>query len=214
MNIKYYDQEGNEIGELDLDERIFGVDFNMDLIHQVIISMMSNKRTPIAHAKGRAEVRGGGKKPWRQKGTGHARHGSIRSPIWIGGGVTHGPTKEKNYKKKINKKMGKKALFSALSKKLKDNEIIFLDRLEISNIKTAEARKILEKIRQNIKGFEKLGIKGGKALISNKNTDKNTSLSFRNLPYIETKEIRNLNVLDILQNKYLIITKEAAENIK
>src|ERR1043166_6090887 len=126
---KIYDQKGGEAGTINLPARVFGAPWRSDLVHQVVESMRSNKRAGTADTKDRGEVRGGGKKPWKQKGTGRARHGSSRSPLWVGGGVTHGPLAEKNYKRKISKKMRAQALFSVLSKKLKDGEIIFVDTL-------------------------------------------------------------------------------------
>jgi large subunit ribosomal protein L4 len=129
MDAKIYNQKGKESGKVTLPDAVFAMQWNADLVHQVAVGMMSNARDPIAHTKTRGEVRGGGKKPWQQKGLGRARHGSSRSPIWVGGGVAHGPRNDKNYTKKINKKMKTAALYSILSKKLKDNEIIFLDTL-------------------------------------------------------------------------------------
>src|SRR5436853_6808436 len=127
METKIYNIEGKETGKITLPENIFGLPWNADLVHLVVVGMHANARTNVAHTKDRGEVRGGGKKPWRQKGTGRARHGSIRSPIWRGGGVTHGPRNEKNYARAIPKKIRAKALFMALSRKLKDGEIIFVD---------------------------------------------------------------------------------------
>lgn len=213
MKIKYYNQEGAEAGELKLDERIFNLPWNAELVHQVMVSMMSNSRVGIAHAKGRGEVRGGGKKPWKQKGLGRARQGSIRSPIWVGGGVTHGPLKEKNYKKKINKKMSQKAFFSGLSKKLKDNEILVMDKIDIGQTKTKTAKLILNNIK-NVEGYTKIGEKGGKALVCLENREMNAILSFRNLAYAKAKEARNLNLMDLLTNKFIILTKEAVKNLE
>src|ERR1035437_7631919 len=127
LDAKIYDQKGAVAGSIVLPAKVFAAKWRSDLVHQVVEGMRSNKRSGTADTKGRGEVRGGGKKPWKQKGTGRARHGSTRSPIWVGGGVTHGPLAEKNYKRKVSKKMRAQALFSVLSKKLKDNEILFVD---------------------------------------------------------------------------------------
>src|SRR3990167_7958338 len=149
MKVKLYNQVAEEVGKTELPDEVFGLKWNADLVHQVVTSQEANRRPTVAHAKGRGEVRGGGRKPWRQKGTGRARHGSIRSPIWKGGGVTHGPLKEKNYKKKINKKMAKKALFAVLSAKARDNEIIVLDDLKFSEPKTRLAAEMFAKFEKN-----------------------------------------------------------------
>src|SRR3989344_829973 len=129
MEAKVHNQKGKESGTITLSPKVFGAKWRSDLVHQVVEGMRSNKRAGTADTKGRGEVRGGGRKPWKQKGTGRARHGSSRSPIWVGGGVTHGPRAEKNYKRKISKKMRAQALFSVLSKKLKDEEVLFVDSL-------------------------------------------------------------------------------------
>src|SRR3989338_6361156 len=141
MKTDYYNQKGEKSGTFDLPENIFGVSWNQNAIWQTLISFAANQRRHYSHAKGRGEVRGGGRKPWQQKGLGRARHGSIRSPIWKGGGVTHGPLSEKNYGKKINKKMRAKALFTVLSQKMKHGEIIFVDSLSVPEGKTRMARE-------------------------------------------------------------------------
>lgn len=211
METKLYNQKGEDAGKIELPKAVFGLPWNENLVHQVVVSMQSNKRTPIAHAKGRGEVSGGGKKPWKQKGTGSARHGSRRSPIWKGGGVTHGPLKDKNYSKKINKKMKQKALFTALSRKFNDNEVIFLDKLILNTAKTKEAMQILKSLSK-INGFEKLATrKKNIALITSPAKDVNMSLSFRNIAGIDSNELKNLNILELLAHKYFIIfdTKDA-----
>nr|MBP7006461.1 50S ribosomal protein L4 [Candidatus Paceibacterota bacterium] len=146
MEAKIYNQKGESKGTISLPEKVFGAKWRADLVHQVVESMRSNKRAGTADTKDRGEVRGGGRKPWKQKGTGRARHGSTRSPIWVGGGVTHGPLSDKNYKRKISKKMKAQALFSVLSKKLKDGEIVFVDNLSQDKIKTKNAKDAMEKI--------------------------------------------------------------------
>jgi len=126
MKVKVYNWEGKEIDTTEVPEKLFGLKWNDDLVHQVATALRANLRRTIADTKDRSEVRGGGKKPWRQKGTGRARHGSSRSPIWVGGGITHGPLSEKNYSQKINKKMKAKAFFTVLSRKLSDGEVVFV----------------------------------------------------------------------------------------
>src|ERR1035437_8197164 len=134
METKIYNQKGVAAGTINLPAKVFGAKWRADLVHQVVEGMRSNKRAGTADTKDRGEVRGGGRKPWKQKGTGRARHGSSRSPIWVGGGVTHGPLAEKNYKRKVSKKMRAQAVFAVLSKELKDGEIIFADSFEMSKI--------------------------------------------------------------------------------
>lgn len=208
MKVKVYNQEGKEIEELELPEGVFGLKLNKDLIHQAVVTQMANARDVIAHTKDRSEVRGGGKKPWRQKGTGRARHGSIRSPIWRGGGVTFGPTKERNFSKKINKKMRQKALLMVLSAKAKDNELIVLDNLKINSPKTKEMAivvKNLENVKKDIKRS---------ALIALVKKDENIIKAVKNIPKMGSIGINNLNVVDILKYKYLVLTKEGISGLK
>jgi len=213
METKIYNIKGKEAGKINLPESIFGVPLKSDLIHQVVYSIMSNMRRPIAHTKGRADVRGGGKKPWRQKGTGRARHGSSRSPIWIGGGVTHGPSKDQVFAKKINRKMRKVALFSLLSKKLNKEEILFVDNIKIDEPKAKEAKSILEGL-STISGFDKLLTKRkNSALVVLSSKDRNVEKSFRNFGNLKTVEARNLNALDVITYKHLIFVSPE-ESIK
>ncbi len=207
MKAKIYSQEGKENGNIDLPEEIFGASWNADLVHQVVVSMQANARTPIAHTHDRGEQRGGGRKPWKQKGTGRARHGSRRSPIWRGGGVTHGPRNEKDYSKKVNTKMRTKALFSVLSRKLKDNEVLFLDSLAIGEVKTRDAKKILMSLSA-ISGFEGLvGKKKNAAILTFPETDEVIKKSFRNMGNVSLDGVLNLSALSALTYKYLIISK-------
>jgi large subunit ribosomal protein L4 len=204
MKTPVYNIKGKEINKIDLPEQIFELPWNRDLVHQVVTTMMTNARQPIAHTKNRAEVRGGGKKPWKQKGTGRARHGSNRSPIWIGGGVTFGPRNEKDYARKINKKAKAKALATILSRKFKDNEIIFVDSLDINEPKTAEAKNRIASLA-TIAGFEKLATKRkNTALISISKKDNNIKKSFSNFGNFMTEEVRNINPVDLMNYKYLV----------
>jgi large subunit ribosomal protein L4 len=205
METKVYNQKGAEAGKAKLPESVFGVAWNADLVHQVMTSIASNKRAGTANVKGRGEVRGGGRKPWKQKGTGRARHGSTRSPIWVGGGATHGPSPEKNYKKKINRKMKAKALYTVLSKKLKTNTILFIDKFDFKDIKTKNAEGIKQALAK-IAGFDKLARKTGNiALIALPEKSDNAFKSFRNIPSVYLEDIKNLNLLEVLNYKYLII---------
>ena len=203
MKTAVYNQEGKEVSQTLLPKEIFDVKMNPDLIHRVAVSQTANRRQVIAHTKGRGEVRGGGKKPWRQKHTGRARHGSTRSPIWIGGGVTFGPTKERVFKKKIPKKIRRKALLMVLSAKAKNNLLIILNDLRLNLPKTNTMAQILRKLR----------IKES-SLIALPEINKNLILAARNLPGVETIEARNLNCLDLLSFKYLIMSKETIKVIK
>ncbi|MDI6882992.1 MAG: 50S ribosomal protein L4 [Patescibacteria group bacterium] len=213
MFVKTYNQNGEEIGKTKLPKEIFDVPLNSDLVHQVVVSQLANRRQKIAHTKDRGEVKGGGRKPWRQKGTGRARHGSIRSPLWKGGGVTFGPTKDKVFKKKIPKKMKRKALFMALSAKAKDNLLILLDKLKIEKPKTKEIAEILNNLlRKELKN--KRTKEQISALIALPEYDKKIILASRNIPKIETTEARELNALDVLSFKYLLMPKESIKVIK
>lgn len=206
MEAKIYDTTGHETGHVKLPEEIFGLNWNADLVHQVMVGQFANARTPVAHTKDRSDVRGGGRKPWRQKGTGRARHGSRRSPIWIGGGVTFGPRNEKDYSKKINKKMRTKALFTILSKKLKDGEILFVDSIAFNESKTTQAVAVLDGLSK-IKGFESISKKKKNAiLITLPSHNENTAKSFRNFGNIMVEEFRNLNTVTALTYKYLVMT--------
>jgi len=204
---KIYNQKGEEAGKVTLPDAIFGLPWNGDLVHQVILAMRANARTPIAHTKDRGEVSGGGKKPWRQKGTGRARHGSIRSPLWVGGGVTHGPTNLKDYSQKLNKQMKTKALLTVLSKKMKDGEILFVEGFSLKNPKTKEAKSILESL-STIKGYENLITKKKNAtLIATNGKESLLPRAFGNINNIAVEELRNINPLMALNFKYILIEK-------
>ena len=205
MKATIYNQKGTSAGTIDLPESVFGLKWKTDLVHQVVEGIRSNKRAGTADTKGRGEVRGGGKKPWKQKGTGRARHGSSRSPIWVGGGVTHGPLAEKNYKKKINKKMRIAALFTVLSKKFKDEEIIFVDSLAQSAIKTKTAMDVITNISKGAGIKDLTASKKARALVALSEKNTNIQKSFRNIPSLEMAVIQNINPMQLLNQKYLII---------
>lgn len=201
-----YLDSGKESGTFVLPESIFGLKWNADLVHQVLSAERSNQRANTAHVKGRGEVRGGGKKPWRQKGTGRARHGSSRSPIWRGGGITHGPTNERNYDKKVNKKVRVKALYTLLSQKYKDGEILFMKSLEMKEIKTKTALAVMTKLAA-IKGYEGLNrSKKTTALLTIPVADMHITRSFRNLKNISVDTIKNLSPLDVASHRFLVVT--------
>jgi len=202
MEYPLHNQEGKNIGTVELPEKMFGLEMNQDLLHQVVTSQMSNKRQVLAHAKGRGEVRGGGKKPWRQKGTGRSRHGSIRSPIWKGGGATFGPTKERNFKKKLNRKMVKKALFVALSSKAKNEQLVMVDTFKVQNPKTKEMAGVMKNF------LSMLGSRPN-ALLVVPAGDENVKRASKNLPYLSAVEAKDLSPLQILAHKHLIFVKDS-----
>ncbi|NCS98769.1 50S ribosomal protein L4 [Candidatus Parcubacteria bacterium] len=213
MKLAIYDKKGKEIEKVDLPAEIFDVPFNADLVHQVAVSMASSARSNTAHAKDRSEVSGGGKKPWKQKGTGRARHGSTRSPIWVGGGTTHGPRNERNYDKKINKKVKAKSLAIILSQKARDNEIVLIDSLSLNEIKTKEAVSIINSLAKNdsLKGLKTK--KNNAGIISLSERNENTEKSFRNISNLKMDLVQNLNISDLLKYKYLVLVnpKESFE---
>lgn len=205
MEQTIYNAQGKKTGTIKLPESVFGVAWNDSLMHQVVTSMQDNARTPVAHTKGRGDVRGGGKKPWQQKGTGRARHGSIRSPIWRHGGVTHGPLKQKVYAREIPKKMRAKALYMALSRKLRDGEVIFVDSFGITEPKTQLAKKALVAL-SGVKGFEKISArKKNAALVALVDPSDALSKSFRNIGNVSAINIRSLNPVSVLGNSIIVI---------
>jgi large subunit ribosomal protein L4 len=207
METEVYNQKGKSVGKLSLPEPIFGLPWNGDLVHQVVTAMQANARTPVAHTKDRSDVRGGGRKPWKQKGTGRARHGSTRSPIWKGGGVTHGPRNEKSYEQKINKKMKMKALFTVLSEKFRKGQILFVEELLLKNIKTKDAVSVIKDL-SGVKGFEKIvGGKKTNLYITIPAKSDAIKKSFANIQTAEIDEIRNINPVDLLAFRYIIISQ-------
>ncbi len=209
METPIYNQKGESAGKIKIPEAVFGVSWNADLVHQVMLAMRSNERDPIAHTKTRGEVRGGGKKPWQQKGTGRARHGSTRSPIWVGGGVAHGPRNDKNYSRKINKKARTHALYTILSKKFRDGEILFIDSLSFAAPKAKDAKVVLGALSK-VKGFEKLATKPkNAALIALDKKESSVVKSFGNFGNVQIEDLRTINPLSALNHKYIVITNPA-----
>lgn len=202
---KIYDQKGKEAGTVELPAKVFLAKWRADLVHQVVESMRSNKRAGTADTKDRGEVSGGGKKPWKQKGTGRARHGSSRSPIWVGGGVTHGPLSAKNYKRKITKSMRAQALFSVLSKKMKDGEILFVDSLTMAKMNTKSAVAVTSALAKAAGWKTAATSKKPRILTALSGRNENAEKSFRNIPALEIVFLQNLNPLDVLNHQYLLI---------
>ncbi len=205
MKIVVYNTKGKKTEDtLTLPKEIFEVPMNSDLVHQVLTSQMANKRQISAHTKNRSEVAGSGIKPWRQKGTGRARHGSKRSPIWPGGGIAHGPRNDRVLERDIPKKMRRKALFMVLSEKARTNDLIVIENLESKNGKTKETSNILKNLPLN----------GKSVFIALPDYDKNMVMSARNIDKVKIDSARNLNVLDLLNTKYLLVSKESIKTIE
>jgi large subunit ribosomal protein L4 len=207
METKLYNIEGKEAGKLTLPEALFGLPWNADLVHQVVTSMQANARTNTAHTKHRGEVRGGGRKPWQQKGTGRARHGSSRSPIWKGGGVTHGPRNDRTYAVKINRSMRQKALLVTLSKKYKDGEVIFVDSIAMKAPKTATAKAMLVAIGKHFSGLNK---SKNAAYVALPDRNAHALKSFANLGHVSAGSVADLNPVAVLSAKYLVIADPEA----
>ncbi|MFH1401706.1 MAG: 50S ribosomal protein L4 [Parcubacteria group bacterium] len=204
MKTTAYNQNGENIGEVLLPKEIFDVKMNRDLVHQVVVAQSGNRRQVLADTKGRGEVSGGGRKPWRQKGTGRARHGSTRSPIWRHGGITFGPKAEAIFKKGIPSRMKRQALFMALSDKVKNNFLIILEDLKLEKAKTKLMAEILRKLPP----------KGESALLALSSMDKNLIRASKNIAGISTVQAKDLNCLDVMTFEYLIMPKDSIKVIK
>lgn len=201
INVKVFNMSGSEVGNVDLNETIFGVEVNEHVMHQAIVQYLANQRQGTKSAKTRAEVRGGGRKPWKQKGTGRARQGSIRSPQWTGGGVVFAP-KPRDFSFKLNKKVKRLALKSALTSRVNEGKFIVLDELKLNEIKTKEMQKVLDNLKVN------------KGLVVIENGNKNVVLSTRNIPNVKTASVNTINVYDIIKYETFVVTKEALQKIE
>ncbi|NIK12933.1 50S ribosomal protein L4 [Alkalibacillus almallahensis] len=197
--VALYNQAGSQVGDAELAENVFGIEPNEVVLHDAVVMQQANLRQGTHKVKGRSEVSGGGRKPWRQKGTGRARHGSIRSPQWVGGGTAFGPT-PRSYSYKLPKKVRRLALLSALASKVKSDEIYVLDELNFEAPKTKEVVTLLSNLNID-----------GKALIVTANENENVALSANNLQGVEVLTVDDINVLDLMKHDALLITKEAAE---
>jgi len=211
MQVDVYNLQNEKVGTMELPATVFGAKMNTILVKQVLEAQMANKRQPWAHTKTRGEVRGGGKKPWRQKGTGRARHGSTRSPIWVGGGVAHGPRNDRDYAQKVNKKMKRAALFAALSQKVKEGEVKFFDTFALEAPKTkvlASALNNLLAMKKNAKRYDVL------LVAANENAaNKNLFRASSNLQKAKALDAASLNIYDILNHKNLFMDKAAVAMI-
>ncbi|OGY94182.1 MAG: 50S ribosomal protein L4 [Candidatus Komeilibacteria bacterium RIFOXYC1_FULL_37_11] len=203
IKVKLYDFQGKELGEEILDSKLFGVAVDPQIIQEIVVSQRKNAREVLAHTKGRSEVRGGGKKPWKQKGTGRARHGSIRSPLWIGGGITFGPTRERNFSVKVNKKVKKKAMAMVLSDKVANSKLVLVESYNLPEAKT----KLLQT------AFTKLPNKNKSTLVVTKSAEENIVRASKNLPKVHTINYGSLNLVDLMKNEYLVLNKELLKKV-
>ena len=200
-NVTVYNMEGNEVGTMELNDAVFGVEINEHLVHLAVVRQLANNRQGTQKAKTRSEVSGGGRKPWRQKGTGHARQGSIRAPQWTGGGVVFAPV-PRDYEVKMNKKERRAALKSALTSKVQDNKLVVVDALTLAEVKTKEMQKVLT------------NLKADKALVVTAADDRNIILSTRNIADVETATVNTINVYDVMKHNTVVVTKDAVASIE
>ena len=201
-SVSVYDMKGKEVGKVDLDDSVFGVEINENLVHRAVVLQLANNRQGTQKAKTRSEVSGGGRKPWRQKGTGHARQGSIRAPQWTGGGVVFAPV-PRDYSFKMNRKEKRAALKSALTDKVASEKLIVLDKLELDEFKTKKMVEVLDNLKVE-----------GKSLIVLADSDEKVIKSANNIPTVQTTQVGTLNVYDIVNNGTLITTKDAVLKIQ
>ena len=200
-NVTVYNMEGNEVGTMELNDAVFGVEINEHLVHLAVVRQLANNRQGTQKAKTRSEVRGGGRKPWRQKGTGHARQGSIRAPQWTGGGVVFAPV-PRDYEVKMNKKERRAALKSALTSKVQDNKLVVVDSLALAEVKTKEMQKVLT------------NLKADKALVVTADDDQKVVLSARNIADVQTATVNTINVYDVMKHSTVVVTKDAVASIE
>ncbi len=201
MKAQVYNLKGDVVGDIELSDKIFAREWNADLVHQIALSQAANRRLPWAHSKNRGEVRGGGVKPWKQKHTGRARHGSIRSPIWKGGGVTHGPVVERDYSKKVNKKMLRVAIHSVLSKKLAEGQLRIVDSLQIEAPKT---KLMFNAVKSLLPAL----------LVPETKHSQMVGRASRNIPKAKSLNGASINVEDLLRYKNILLEKNAVAEIK
>ncbi len=200
-NVSVYNMEGKEVGSMELNDAVFGVEINEHLVHMAVVNQLANNRQGTQSAKTRSEVSGGGRKPWRQKGTGHARQGSTRAPQWTGGGVVFAP-KPRDYSFKMNKKEKRIALLSALTSKVVDNKIVVLDEFKLDEIKTKKFAEVMD------------NLKVSKALVVLEGENKNVVLSGRNIPTVKVSAINEINTYDVLKYESLVVTKAAVAKLE
>ena len=200
-NVSVYNMEGKEVGSMELNDAVFGVEVNEHLVHLAVVAQLANKRQGTQKAKTRSEVSGGGRKPWRQKGTGHARQGSTRSPQWTGGGVVFAPV-PRDYSFKINKKEKRAALKSVLTSRVLDNKLIVVDELKFDEIKTKKFQAVMDNLKVK------------KALVVIADNDEKITMSARNIPTVKTALVNSINVYDILKGDTLVLTKDAVAKIE
>ena len=200
-NVSVYNIEGKEVGSIELNDAVFGVEVNENLVHMAVVNQLANNRQGTQSAKTRSEVSGGGRKPWRQKGTGHARQGSTRSPQWTGGGVVFAP-KPRDYSFKMNKKEKRIALLSALSSKVADNKIVVLDAFNLDEVKTKKFAEVMSNLKVD------------KALVVIEGENKNVVLSGRNIPTVKVSATNEINTYDVLKYETLVVTKAAVEKLE
>ena len=200
-NVTVYNMEGKEVGTMELSDAVFGVEINEHLVHMAVVNQLANNRQGTQKAKTRSEVSGGGRKPWRQKGTGHARQGSTRAPQWTGGGVVFAPV-PRDYSFKMNKKEKRAALKSVLTSRVQENKLVVLDELKLDAVKTKDFVKVMSNLKVE------------NALVVTAAQDNNVVLSARNVPGVETSVAANINVYDVLNHKTLVVTKDAVASIE
>ncbi|PKM87566.1 50S ribosomal protein L4 [Candidatus Falkowbacteria bacterium HGW-Falkowbacteria-2] len=209
IKVKVYNQSAAPIKDLELSAKIFGVKANADLLHQAVITQQANERQVLAHTKDRSEVRGGGKKPWKQKGTGRARVGSSRSPLWVGGGVTFGPTKDRNFSMKMNKKMRQKAIMMCLSDKIAQSSLVIIDTLKMEEFKTKQFNAMLTAFEKEVLPADRRSL-----LIINGEKDEKARYSGRNLKGVTIINPENINIVDLITSRQVLMTEEGITSLE